>query len=150
MRRIMLLVAVALVMTAMMAASALPAIAQNTGVQSPGATCSEATLQGTYRFDYDGYQVSGNTLVPFSLEGYEVYDGNGNVSGVATTTENGQIVGRNEPFSGTYNVNPNCTGTVTYTDGTRYRQFIQPDGSGFFFVQTAPAGVVASGFEQRV
>jgi hypothetical protein len=106
--------------------------------QPPGPTCSEATLQGTYRFDYDGYQISGNAVVPFSVTGYEVYDGNGNVSGVATTSVNGQVTAPNGPFPGTYSVNPNCTGTVTYTDGTRYRQVILPDGSGFWFVQTAP------------
>jgi hypothetical protein len=150
MRRIMLLVTVTLVMAAMMAASAMPAIAQNTALQPPGATCSEATLHGTYRFDYDGYEIRGNTVVPFSVAGYEVYDGNGHVRGVATTWVNGQIVSRNEPFFGTYSVNPNCTGTVSYTDGTRYRQVILPDGSGAWFVQTAPPGVVASGFEQRV
>jgi hypothetical protein len=151
MRRIILLVTVALVMAAMMAmAMAMPAIAQNTGLQPPGPTCSEATLQGTYRFDYDGFEIRGNTLVPFSVAGYEVYDGNGQVQGIATTWVNGQIVSRNEPFFGTYTVNPNCTGTVTYTDGSRYRQFILPDGSGLWFIQTSPPGVVAWGFEPRV
>jgi hypothetical protein len=150
MKRIMLLVTVALVMTAMMLAMAMPATAQNTVANLPGPTCSEATLQGTYRFDYEGFEIRGNGVVPFSLAGFEVYDGNGQVHGVATTVVNGQIVSRDEPFSGTYNVNPNCTGTVTYTDGTRYRQFILPDGSGFWFIQTNPPGVVAWGFEQRV
>jgi hypothetical protein len=149
MRRTLTVMTVALVMAAMMA-MAMPAIAQNTGLEPPGATCSEATLQGTYRFDYDGYEIRGNTVVPFSVAGYEVYDGNGHVRGVATTWVDGQIVSRNEPFFGTYTVNPNCTGTVTYTDGTRYRQFVLPDGSGFWFIQTSPPGVVAWGFEQRV
>jgi len=111
------------------------------------ATCSVATLRGTYLFAYDGLELTDTDQVPFALAGYEVYNGKGSVTGVASTSVNGEIA-RNEPFSGTYTVKADCTGTVTYTDGTRYDQFIAPDGSLFTFVQTNP-GTVAAGFELR-
>ena len=44
-------------------------------------------------------------------------------------------------------VNP--AGSVSYADGTRYDQFVAPDGSQIAFVQTNP-GTVAAGFEPRV
>jgi hypothetical protein len=109
------------------------------------ATCSEATLRGTYLFAYQGVEIKDNDHVPFATAGYEVYDGKGNVSGIATTSVEGEV-SRNETFSGTYTVNEDCTGTSTYTDGTHYDEFIAPDGSMFTFVQTDP-GVVASAFE---
>ena len=148
MRRILSLVVVALVMVAMVLVVAMPALTDAKDENAAGAKCSEATLDGTYLFAYDGFVIKGNEKVPFASSGYEVYDGNGHVKGVATTNENGKVT-RKEPFSGTYTVKADCTGTSTYTDGTRYDSFIAPDGSTFTFVQTHPPEFVAAGVEQR-
>ena len=121
---------------------------ENKDENAAGAKCSEATLQGTYLFAYDGFVIKENEKVPFALAGYEVFDGNGHVKGVATTNENGKVT-RKEPFSGTYTVKADCTGTVRYTDGTQYDQFIDPDGSTFTFIQTKPPEFVTAGVEQR-
>ena len=112
------------------------------------AKCSEATLDGTYLFANDGVDITGNDQVPFALAGYDVYDGNGKVNTVFSRNVNGKIT-RNEPLSGTYTVKANCTGTLTFEDGTRYDQFIAPDGSQLTFVQTKPSEWVTSGFELR-
>jgi hypothetical protein len=114
-----------------------------------GAKCSEATLDGTYLFAYDGFVIKENEKVPFALAGYEVFDGNGHVKGVATTNVNGKITSK-EPFSGTYTVKADCTGSSTYTDGTHYDSFIAPDGSMLTFVQTKPSKWVLAGDEQQV
>jgi hypothetical protein len=87
------------------------------------AKCSKATLHGTYLFAQNGVEIKGNDQRPFAIAGYDVFDGNGEVKG-------------------------NCTGTFTFTNGTRYDMFIAPDGSMFTFVRTNPA-FVTSGFEQR-
>ena len=113
------------------------------------AKCSEATLDGTYLFADDGFVIRDNEKVPFAASGYEVYDGNGHVKGVATTNVNGKITSK-EPFSGTYTVKADCTGSSTYTDGTRYDDFIAPDGSMLTFVQTKPSKWVLAGDEQQV
>jgi hypothetical protein len=113
-----------------------------------GAKCSEATLHGTYLFAQNGVEIKGNgDQRPFAIAGYDVFDGNGEVKGVASGNFNGQTF-RNEPLSGTYSVKANCTGTFTFTDGTRYDQFIAPDGSMFAFVRTNPE-FVSAGFELR-
>jgi hypothetical protein len=111
------------------------------------ATCSEATLRGTYLFAFDGVQIKENDHghAPLAVAGYEVYDGKGEVNGVASTSVEGEI-SSNVSVSSTYTVNDDCIGTVTYTDGSQVDQFIAPDGSMLTFVQTNP-GVVASGFE---
>jgi hypothetical protein len=115
---------------------------------SSRAKCTEATLKGTYLFAQNGVEIKGNNEQrPFALAGYDVFDGNGEVKGVASGNFNGQVF-RNKPLSGTYSVKANCTGTFTFADGTRYDQFIAPDGSMFTFVRTNPE-FVSAGFEQR-
>jgi hypothetical protein len=143
MKRIIVLLAVAALMLVVLAAGAV--YANN---KDAGAKCSEATLHGRYLFAVDGFEIMGNDkVVPFADAGYEVYDGNGKVKGVFSGNFNGEIT-RKEKFSGTYTVEADCTGTVRYTDGTRYDQFIAPDGSMFTFVQTNPE-VVDAAFELR-
>jgi hypothetical protein len=113
------------------------------------AKCSEATLKGTYLFAQNGVEIKGNDQRPVAIAGYEVFDGNGKVKGVDSSNFNGEIT-RNERFSGTYTVNADCTGTATYSDGTRYDQFIAPDGSILTFVLTKPSEGVTSAFELQV
>jgi hypothetical protein len=109
------------------------------------AKCSEATLKGTYLFAQNGVEIKGTEQRPFAIAGYDVFDGNGRVKGLASANFNGKIT-RNEPLSGTYTVKANCTGTFTFTNGTRYDMFIAPDGSKFAFVRTNPE-IVSAGFE---
>jgi hypothetical protein len=113
------------------------------------AKCSEATLDGTYLFADQGFVIRDNEKVPFANSGYEVYDGNGHTKGVSTTNVNGKITSK-EPFSGTYTVKANCTGSSTYSDGTRYDDYIAPDGSMLTFVQTKPSNWVLAGDEHQV
>ena len=114
-----------------------------------GAKCSEATLHGTYLFADEGFVIKDNEKVPFASSGYEVYDGNGHTKGVSTTNVNGKVTSK-ETFSGTYTVKADCTGSSTYTDGTRYDDYIAPDGSKLTYVQIKPSKVVLAGDEQRV
>ena len=114
--------------------------------------CSVATLHGTYLFAQNGVEIKGNDQRPFALAGYDVFDGNGEVKGVASGNFNGETF-RNERSSGTYTVKADCTGTVTFTEGTaagtHYDLFIAPDGSTYTFVQTNPPEFVTAGFELR-
>jgi hypothetical protein len=111
------------------------------------AKCSEATLHGTYLFADNGFVIKDNEKVPFASSGYEVYDGNGHTKGVATTNVNGKI--SKEHFSGTYSVNADCTGSSSYSDGTRYDDYIAPDGSMETYVPTKPSNLVIAGLEQQ-
>jgi hypothetical protein len=77
-----------------------------------------------------------------------VFDGNGKEKGVASSNFSGKVT-RNERVSATYSVKADCTGTVTYADGSQIDLFIAPDGSKFTFVQTKPSKLVGAGFEPR-
>jgi hypothetical protein len=113
-----------------------------------GAKCSEATLHGTYPFAFDGVDIKGNDHIPFAIAGYAVFDGNGKEKGVVSSNFNGEV-SRKEPVSGTYTVKADCTGTLTFADGSQIDLFIAPDGSMFTFVQTKPSELVGSGFQPR-
>jgi hypothetical protein len=109
--------------------------------------CSMATLYGRYLFAYDGLEIEGTSRDSFAVAGFEMYDGDGKMRVVSTTSFNGMI-DSNVEDEGTYTVDANCTGTVQYSDGTRYDLFLAPDGSTFVFIQTNP-GTVGTGFEPR-
>jgi hypothetical protein len=115
---------------------------------SSRAKCSEATLKGTYLFAQNGVEIKGNDQRPFAIAGYDVFDGQGEVKGLASANFNGKITRSKEPLPGTYTVKADCTGTLTFRDGTRYDIFIAPDGSMFTFVRTNPE-IVSAGFEER-
>ena len=126
---------------------ALAGVGSALAAEDDAATCSEATLHGTYLFAYQGFTVSGNDQGPFAVAGSEVFDGLGNVRSVTTFSANGKISSF-ERITGRYTVNADCTGSTIYSDGTHYDDFIAPDGSIHVFVQTDP-GTVAAGFEPR-
>jgi hypothetical protein len=139
---ILLLVAGAAVLTTVGAGSAKDEDASR-------AKCSEATLKGTYPFAFDGVQIKGNDeQLPFAIAGYGVFDGNGKEKSVVSSNFNGDIT-RKESISGTYTVKGDCTGTLTFADGSQIDVFIAPDGSMFTFVQTKPSELVGSGFQPR-
>jgi hypothetical protein len=112
------------------------------------AKCSEATLHGTYPFAFDGVEIKGNDHIPFAIAGYAVFDGNGKEKSVVSSNFNGEV-SRKEPITGTYTVKADCTGTLTFADGSQIDLFIAPDGSMFTFVQTKPSELVGSGFQPR-
>jgi hypothetical protein len=118
---------------------------------SSRAKCSDATLEGTYLFAQNGVEIKGNDQRPFALAGYDVFDGQGKVRGVSSGNFGGEVF-RKDPFTGTYSVKANCTGTVTFRGGGSATQgdvFIAPDGSKFAFVRTNPE-FVAAGIDSRV
>src|SRR5215213_12023699 len=83
---------------------------------SSRAKCSVATLKGTYLFAQNGVEIKNNDQRPFALSGYDVFDGQGEVKGIASGNFNGEVF-RNDRFTGTYTVKANCTGTLTIRDG---------------------------------
>jgi hypothetical protein len=114
--------------------------------EGTGAKCSEATLHGTYLFAYDGVEFQKGKKVPIAVAGHQVFNGDGEQHGVSSGNVNGEVFSKH-PFSGTYSVNADCTGT-TITNDLKSDLFIAPDGSMFTWVYTDP-GVVASGSELR-
>ena len=70
------------------------------------------------------------------------------MSNVITVSTNGKITSFIHD-TGKYTVKSDCTGSVSFSDGTTDDLFIAPDGSQFAFVLTNP-GTAGAGFLQRV
>jgi len=127
------------------------------GSESPvtaDSKCTLSTVKGTYIYALDGFIVQGNDAsqrTPFAQSGQETYDGHGLLTaGAASASMNGTIV--RSTYDGTYTVNPDCSGTVTFTDNFaqtfHYDIFIRNDGREFVYTQT-DTGVVTAGYERR-
>jgi hypothetical protein len=102
-------------------------------------------LEGSYGFSRNG--TAGSGTISAAAVGVLVFDGAGNVSGHDTTSVNGNIIRRT--FSGTYTVNPDCTGsiTITFITGTPGRvsasDFVIVDGGkGLLLINTNPGEVI--------
>jgi hypothetical protein len=86
--------------------------------------CSVATLNGTYAFTFSGFQFqskagAGHRSVPFYGEGLATFDGEGNFSNAFTFSQNSvPYVTSTGSFTGTYTVNPDCTGVGTAAPGS--------------------------------
>lgn len=79
----------------------------------PEATCSNASVAGTWGFTDTGTVILPTGPVPFGAVGKITGDADGNFSGSQTTSVGGAI--SKETFKGTGTVNADCTGTATFS-----------------------------------
>lgn len=86
--------------------------AQNLHAQSQP-SCSNASLSGSFGYTNNGSIVAGPDAGPFGGVGRQTFDGKGNTKATATVSVNGNII--QVSISGTYSVNPDCTGSMILT-----------------------------------
>jgi hypothetical protein len=119
------------------------ASAQNT-------TCSNATLKGSFGYSSTGTLLKNYVLPPFSGPfaevGVQSFNGDGETSATATLSSNGNIVA--VTVTGTYTVNPDCTGTVTllispFGATVHANLVIDKNGNAFQAIETEPGLIVA-------
>jgi hypothetical protein len=114
--------------------------------------CSLRTLKGTYLYHCAGVQLVDGQPVHFALAGYDRYNGDGTMTGVASLSFNGTL-SHHVSATGTYTVNPDCTGAFSTVDengvAAHADLFFGRDAEEVYFVLTDP-GVVDAGVERRV
>ena len=72
--------------------------------------CSNATLNGSFAYTGTGFVVTPAAAAgPFAEVGVQTFDGKGTTSTTFTASQNGNIF--QATLTGTYTVNPDCTGT---------------------------------------
>jgi hypothetical protein len=107
-------------------------------------TCTLKTLKGTYQFATTGYNIVDSVPQPIAI--VEVIDVNGdgtlNVPAV-TLSVNGTIL-RFADVGGSYTVNEDCTGTITFVTDVHLDIFIAPNGKEFHLIQTDANSVLAA------
>jgi len=79
-----------------------------------------ATLNGNYSFKTTGFTTPRHSIkgteIPVAVVGLDTFDGAGNISATATIAVKGGVF-TGLTTSGTYNVNSDCTGSITDTAG---------------------------------
>jgi hypothetical protein len=104
--------------------------------------CSNSSLRGAF-----GFQFSGTVLGfgPIAGVGVNNYDGAGNYTGTQNVNLNGFPV-LNQPISGTYSVNADCTGTqaINMPDGRVVHLSFVLVGKQSFALQIDPGVVLTS------
>jgi len=106
--------------------------------------CSVASLSGNYGFiqpagvTHSGKKGKGAN-VPWQFIGVATFDGAGDISAAYSGSLNGQVF-TNQTTAGTYTVNSDCTGSVSYTSGgaagSTYNFVIADGGNEIFAVDT--------------
>ena len=114
------------------------------------AHCGVHTLRGSYLFATHGWNIVGGVAVPKAIvEGID-FNGDGTlVSPFATVSINGTIL-HSSGSLGTYTVNTDCTGTLSFTGGASFDIFVEPNGKQLWMIQTGPMPAVFEGVVTRV
>ena len=125
---------------AVLALSMAPAAkAQNRG-------CSNSIIKGTFAFTASGSFAAPSPLTGQFVEvGTQTFDGAGGTTGTATLSSNGRIVP--VTWTGTYVVNPDCTGTYTLLIspfGSTVRSYfvISDNATEFLAIETEPGFII--------
>jgi hypothetical protein len=112
--------------------------------------CTAATLNGKYAFEGTGFNIVKGTPVPKAVAEFLNFKGDGTLTSMATLSVNGTIVQNFAAGTGSYAVNQDCTGTLTFSpSGLTFDLFIAPNGSGFHMIETV-TGTVLAGSARRV
>jgi len=117
--------------------------------------CSNQTLKGTYANSLHGLIYPPDGSAPLVLAGVvkSTYDGQGNFTQVDAVGVNGHLTPGWRPGSGTYSVNPDCTGTSTIVIpgmADVHLQFVvSPSGNTSHFVVIDP-GLATAGDSERI
>jgi hypothetical protein len=100
-------------------------------------------------FDGTGNNIMASSPQPKAVVEFLDFKGDGTLTSQATNSLNGAIH-RGISGSGSYTVNEDCTGTLTFNpQGPHFDIFIAPNGKEYHMIQTDPNTVLA-GVSRRV
>jgi hypothetical protein len=123
-------------------------------LMSHASACSNSTIRGSYAFTIHGtiFLQNGSTVL---LDGLakQTFDGNGNFTQVDAVAANGNLPPGWRPGSGTYSVNPDCTGTQTIVipgNPEVHVQFIVAQSGNTIHQVVIDPGVAATAEGERV
>ena len=99
--------------------------------------CTERTLRGSYVFSASGFNIVGGVQQPKAIVEVIVFNGDGTLDVPAATVSLNGVIIRSLHSVGTYTVEDNCTGTITF-NGPMYDLFLSKDGDDISMIQTNP------------
>jgi hypothetical protein len=115
--------------------------------QRPETHCGVHMLRGLYLWAWDGYANFGGNLVPKAVMQGLQFNGDGTTyNPFGTVNIGGSIIIDATGGVGTYTVAPDCTGTLTITDGPSFNMYVGPGAQQLWITQVvggpgAPPGL---------
>ncbi len=118
--------------------------------ESDAQVCGPQTLNGSYVFTAHGFNIVSGAAQPKAIVGGIDFNGDGTLTvPFATVSINGLILHIPPGGTGTYTLDSNCQGTLTFSAGpTNYDIFVQKSGKELFMIQT-DANTVFQGMVNR-
>lgn len=117
------------------------------------AFCHSRVLQGTYAYSGSGVTKDGSAPgVVYVQAGMESFDGKGHMAGYGSSKTSANDDSSNKRYEGSYTVNADCTGTLTYEeDGNLLEEniYVSPDGSALRYLSRTK-GQFWAGEETRI
>ena len=117
------------------------------------ALCHSRVLRGTYAYSGSGVTKDGSAPgVVYVQAGMESFDGRGHMVGYGSSKTSANDDSSNKRYEGSYTVNADCTGTLTYEeDGSLLEEniYVSPDGSALRYLSRTK-GQFWAGEETRI
>ena len=127
---------VAMACAAVMAIGGAP-LAGTKGAEGERRACTVGTLRGSYVFSASGFNIVAGVQQPKAIVEVIAFNGDGTLAvSAATVSLNGLII-RSLHSVGTYTVEDDCSGTITF-NGPTYDIFLSKDGYDISMIQTNP------------
>lgn len=105
--------------------------------------CTLATLHGRYVFDAMGYNIVNGSAVPKTVAEFLTFNGDGSLTTIGTAVVGVTVVAKH-PGTGSYIVNDDCTGTLTFDgSGFTFDLYIARNGCSFDMIQTVTGQMIA-------
>ena len=106
------------------------------------------SFRGSYVFSATGFNIVGGVPQPKAIVEVIAFNGDGTLDVPAATVSLNGLIIRSFAGSGTYTVEDDCSGTVTF-NGPAYDIFLSPDGDDISMIQTNP-NTVSQGLATRI
>ena len=104
-----------------------------------GRVCN-GTLKGLYLWTFDGYQNFGGNFVPKAVMQGLRFNGDGTTfNPFGTVNIGGTVIIDATGGVGTYTVNPDCTGTLSITNGPSFNIYVGPGAQKVWTLETSPS-----------
>jgi hypothetical protein len=98
--------------------------------------CHAGMLRGLYLWTFDGYQNVGGSLLPKAVMQGTRFNGDGTTfNAFGTVNIGGFIIIDATGGVGTYTVAPDCTGTISITDGPSFNMYVGPGAQKLWITQ---------------
>jgi len=112
------------------------------GAAADGQACSVHMLKGLYLWTFDGYENFGGNFVPKAIMQGLQFNGDGTTfNPFGTVNIGGTIIIDATGGVGTYTVNPDCTGTLSITNGPTFNIYVGPGAQKVWTTQIAGGDV---------